>query len=120
MPYRPTPIHRKNIWGVIYPLTASVAAICGIRGDGAYPIGAFYTVNIDSSIWEHIDGIWYRPYHPADIEGRVVREEDLELFSNAILSGDTITLRSGKRVDWERIPEAEANQLVALRRLHVE
>lgn len=111
-------IHRKNRTGVIYPLTASVAAIYGIRGDGAYPIGAFYTVNIDSKIWEHIGGIWYRPYNSEDIENRRVSEEDLELFSAAVLSGDTITLRSGKRVDWEPIPEAEASQLPPVRPLH--
>jgi hypothetical protein len=39
------PIHRRNIKGVIDPLTAAVARIYGIRSDGAYPIGAFYTVN---------------------------------------------------------------------------
>jgi hypothetical protein len=111
MPYRPTAVHRRNIRGVIYPLTASVAQIYGIREDGAYPIGAFYTVNIDSTVWEHISGIWYRPYTPIDVEGRSIREEDIKLFSNAVINGGPITLRSGKRIDWELIPETEAGQL---------
>lgn len=111
MPYRPTAVHRRNRLGVIYPLTASVAARYGIREDGAYPIGAFYTVKIDSTVWEHIGGIWYRPYTPSDVAGRSIREEDIELFSNAIINGGPITLRSGKRIDWELIPESEAQQL---------
>lgn len=111
MPYRPTAPNRKNIRGVIYPLTASVAEIYGIREDGAYPIGAFYTVNIDNSIWENVGGIWYRPYSSTDVEGRSIREEDIEIFCNAIVSGGPITLRSGRVVEWEAIPESEAGQL---------
>lgn len=111
MPYRPIAKHRRNVRGVIYPLTASVAEIYGIREDGGYPIGAFYTVNIDSSVWEHIDGIWYRPYEPDDIRNRKIQEDDIELFSNAVICGGPVTLRSGKQVEWEPIPQFEANQL---------
>lgn len=111
MPYRPTAPSRKNIRGVIYPLTASVAEIYGIRADGAYPIGAFYTVNIDNTVWEHVGGIWYRPYTTSNMEGRPIQEEDIEMFSYSIVNGSSLTLRSGKRVEWEAIPESEARQL---------
>jgi hypothetical protein len=111
MPYRPLPAHRRNVRGVIYPLTAAVARLYGIREDGAYPIGAFYTVNIDSEVWEHVDGIWYRAYHPEKIADRNIREEDIELFLGAILSGHTTILRSKKPVQWEPIPEPEVSAL---------
>lgn len=111
MPYRPSSIHRKNRPGVIYPLTAAIRSIYGVRRDGAYPIGAFYTVNIDSRVWEHVEGIWYRPYSPNEVEDRAILEENIEIFSNSIRGGEPVTLRTGTVVDWELIPAHEANQL---------
>ncbi|MBL8442879.1 MAG: hypothetical protein JNK52_02415 [Zoogloeaceae bacterium] len=111
MPYRPTAIFRKNIRGVIYPLTAAVASIYGIRDDGAYPIGAFYTVNIDSDVWEHLGGIWYRPYDSTKITERNIKPEAINLFINGINHGNNTVLASGKMVTWEQIPRSEALQL---------
>lgn len=115
MPFRPTPPHRRNVSGVIYPLTAAIARMFGIRQDGAYPIGAFYTVNIDTGVWIPAGGIWYLPRHPSDIEGRSVREEDIDNFLAGIASGRCIVLRSGKAVSWESIPAAAALQLPPIR-----
>ncbi len=111
MPYRPTAEHRRNIKGVIYPLTAAVARRYGIRSDGAYPIGAFYTLNIDNRIWSNVGGIWYRPNDPQAVEARNVEEEDINLFLSAMETGEPTTLRSGKIVTWEPIPQAEASEL---------
>ena len=111
MPYRPTAAHRKNIRGVIYPLTAAIAQRFGVRGDGAYPIGAFYTVNIDSTVWRAAGGIWYTPINPDDIEERNIRDEDIDLFILGIAQGQHTQLRSGKIVTWEAIPDAAASQL---------
>jgi len=111
MPFRPTAIHRKNINGVIYPLTAAVARTYGIRDDGAYPIGAFYTVNIKREVWRHAGGVWYCPIDAPRIENRSIREEDIELFQHGIATGAETTLRSGISVYWEEIPVEEASQL---------
>jgi len=111
MPFRPTSIHRKNIKGVIYPLTAAIARMYGIRNDGAYPIGAFYTVNIDRMVWRYTGGIWYQPTNPESIENRIIREEDIELFFNGIANGEDVQLRSGTIITWEEIPEEQASLL---------
>lgn len=111
MPHRPTARFRKNIRGVIYPLTAAIAACYGIRGDGAYPIGAFYNVNIDSDVWESLGGIWYRPYDNKKITERNIKAEAIELFINGINHGNNTILPSGKMVTWEEIPHSEASQL---------
>ncbi|SFG51916.1 hypothetical protein [Neptunomonas qingdaonensis] len=111
MPFRPTAEHRRNVKGVIYPLTAAVARRYGIRNDGAYPIGAFYTLHIDNRIWSCVGGIWFRPSDPLTIENRNVKEEDIVLFLRAIESGEPTQLRSGKAVTWEAIPQAEASEL---------
>lgn len=111
MPFRPEARYRKNIRGVIYPLTAAVAQTYGVRDDGAYPIGAFYTVNIDSKIWLPAGGIWYRPIEPDKILSRDIRDEDTDIFIIGIATGDTTVLRSGKSIDWEQIPDTEAEKL---------
>jgi hypothetical protein len=108
MPWRPAPPHRRNIRGVIYPLTAAIARIYGIRSDGAYPIGAFYTVNIDRSVWRPVGGIWYLPIEAEKIEGRSISEEAIERFCAAITSE---RLPRGTGIDWEAIPDDEAAQL---------
>lgn len=115
MPFRPTAPHRRNIKGVIYPLTAAVARTFGIRHDGAYPIGAFYTINIDTGIWAPAGGIWYLPTHPSHIEERSVPEEDIDIFVSGITRGTSVVLRSGRVVLWEPIPAEEASQLPAIR-----
>lgn len=111
MAFRPTAEHRKNVNGVIYPLTAAVRQVFGMRSDGAYPIGTFYTVNIDNFIWQPVDGIWYRPFDSESIEQRSIREEDIERFVAGITTGEETVLRSGIRVTWERVPSEEAAQL---------
>lgn len=110
MPYRPTASHRRT-QDVIYPLTAAVERTYGARRDGAYPIGAFYTVNISSQVWQSVGGIWYRPYNPDEICGRNISEDAVTQFCSAIANGRSVTLPSGKQVTWEVIPNAEAAQL---------
>jgi len=114
MPFRPSAAHRRNVRGVIYPLTAAVARMFGIREDGAYPIGAFYPIHIDNKIWRPVGGIWYIPKLSSDIDKRNVREEDIACFSASIANGQNITLRSGITVKWEPIPAALASQLPSL------
>ena len=109
MPYRPTAENRR-LKRVIFAVTAAVEHIYGTRADGAYPIGAFYTVNVSSSSWRPMGGIWYAPRNPADIAGRNILE-DIERFVISIGSGDETVLRSGRIVTWERIPTTEASQL---------
>ncbi len=83
----------------------------GTRSDGAYPIGAFYTLNIDNVVRESAGGIWYRPVPLSGFRERNIREEDIELFLGAIETGKDIQLRSGKVVSWEEVPEPEASLL---------
>ncbi len=83
----------------------------GIRSDGAYPIGAFYTVNIDSRVWRHVEGVWYLPINPEDIESRNIRDDDIVQFITGITTGEDTRLRSGRTVTWEFIPVADASQL---------
>ena len=70
MTYRPQPSHRRNIREVILPLTAAIYRVFGSRAqDGGRPIGAFYTVNVDSRVWRYLGGIWYRPLDEEAIRG---------------------------------------------------
>jgi hypothetical protein len=79
--------------GVSYPLTAAVARLYGIRSDGAYAIGAFYTVNIDAGMWRHAGGVWYQPIKPDAIDSRSIREEDMQRFVAGITTGEETLLR---------------------------
>jgi hypothetical protein len=110
MPYRPVAKNRKNI-GIIYRLTAAVARKYGVRSDGAYAIGAFYTVNIDKGVWALSEGVWYQPIDPEKITRRKISEEDINLFICGIEDGRSFSYGSGTDVSWERIPEEEALQL---------
>lgn len=112
MPFRPTAEHRKNIRGVIYPLTEAIRRLYGTRVvDGAYPIGVFYTINIDSHVWLQVEGVWYRPENPANIEDRSTDNGTVELFLESIDTGADVHLLSGKVVSWEQIPDSEAAKL---------
>jgi hypothetical protein len=112
MPYRPMPNFRRNIRGVIYPLTEAVRRIYGNRStDGAYPLGAFYPINVSSSVWSSAGGIWYVPECEIDLSERNPREESVQAFMQSIMSGETVELPSGILVTWERIPSSEASSL---------
>lgn len=111
MPFRPTAQHRRNIRGVIYPLTAAIERTYGVRTDGAWPLGAFYTVNVDSRVWRPVGGIWYIPYDSEEVYGRSINEGVIGDFCNAIQHGRVIVLPSGKSITWESIPNVEAAQL---------
>lgn len=114
MTYRPKPKHRKNITRVIFPLTEAIQRLYGVRDDGAYPIGAFYTVNIDKKVWEPAGGIWYRPLDLEKIENRKFNREDAELFAIGIKNGVDTLLSSGKIITWEPIPDPEIQELPLL------
>lgn len=112
MPYRPLAPHRKNVHAVIRPLTAAVHLVFGSREqDGARPIGAFYTINIDSTLWVPLGGIWYRPLDAQAIEARVLDPVLVRSFAAGVLSGSPLSLPSGEAVHWEAIPRDEAAQL---------
>ena len=112
MPLRPEPQHRRNIRGVIYPLTAAIRHVYGIRSsDGSYPLGAFYTVHIDSTTWQHAGGIWSSPIVPEEIENRNVNTETMGHFMDSIATGQHVQLPSGTIVTWERIPDTLVQQL---------
>ena len=79
MPYRPTPEHRRNVPGVVLPLTLAICNVYGIRAqDGARPIGAFYTEHVSRDRWVPLGGIWYQPVGEQEIFSS---EELIELFS---------------------------------------
>lgn len=112
MPYRPTPVHRRNPRGVLFPLTEAIRRTYGTRvGDDAYPLGPFYTQNVDRSVWRHVDGIWYAPLDPESISGRSPREDVITAFIESMSTGQEVELPSGTLVQWERIPESESSQL---------
>ncbi|WP_299803219.1 hypothetical protein [uncultured Shewanella sp.] len=110
MPYRPTANHRKNVRGVIYPLTEAIRRLYGMRqSDGSYPLGAFYTINISNTVWRSVGGIWYIPQ--TDLDCRNPREEVVSAFINSIHSGESVELPSGKVITWEQIPNNESAAL---------
>jgi hypothetical protein len=112
MIYRPHAEHRKNIRGVLMPLTAAIFAVFGSRAqDGARPIGAFYPKNVSSETWEHLGGIWYRAKDEQAINNRRIDPDVVRAFARSILSGEDVMLRSGSVVTWERLPSAEAAKL---------
>jgi len=114
MPYRPLPALRKNIRGVIYPLTEAIRRKYGTReSDGAYPLGSFYPINVSNKVWIPAGGIWFVPSDSVKIEERVVNELVVQCFMESIEFGAPIELPSGTVVEWERIPSSEADQLPA-------
>ena len=115
MPFRPNPEFRRNINGVVLPLTAAIARVYGIReNDGAYPLGAFYTENIDSRVWRYVGGLWYQPINAEKVANRRISEMRIEQFVEGIMAGREITLNNGTLVIWERIPDALARSLPAV------
>lgn len=115
MPFRPSPRHRRNIWGVVYPLTEAIRRLYGPRtSDGALPIGAFYTVNVDSRVWRPAGGVWYQARSQGAVANRAVNNDTVELFAASVVSGVTISLPGRTPVDWEPVPPNEAAQLPAL------
>ena len=112
MPFRPIAEHRRNVHRVIYPLTEAIRRLYGARpSDGAYPIGAFYTVNVDNRLWLHADGVWYRPRQQGKIESRQLDNAAVEVFIASIANGAPARLPSGTLVAFELIPDFEADQL---------
>lgn len=112
MPYRPLAEHRKNVQGVLLPLTAAIQSVFGSRTqDYARPIGAFYPRNVSATTWRHVGGIWYSAYDEQKVLNRSVNEAVVRGFAISIMTGEPIVLPSGTQVTWEPIPEADASQL---------
>ena len=112
LPFRPLPHFRRNIQGVVLPLTAAIARIYGIRNDdGAYPLGAFYTEHIDDRVWRHVGGIWYQPLHPEKVASRRIGSDRIQQFAEGLLTGEAVQLNNGTIVTWERVPQLEADLL---------
>ena len=112
MPFRPEQNFRRDIHWVIYPLTEAVSRLYGRRNsDGAYPIGAFYPINITNKSWRHADGIWYIPLSEDKLDSRKIKEDVVEEYMRSIYSGSPVTLSNGKVVVWESIPVDEAQAL---------
>ncbi len=112
MPFRPSPPNRKNIRGVINPLTEAVRRLFGARqDDGAYPLGAFFPVDVSKSAWVDAGGIWYIPLSEVKLNRRNPKEEVVLAFINSIETGEPVELPGGKVVTWDRIPDPEADAL---------
>lgn len=107
--YRPQPLHRKNVQGVLIPLTAAIHLVFGNRAqDQGRPIGAFYPQNVSAATWEHVGGIWYRARDEQKVQARQPNRAIVESFARSILSGHDVELPSGTVVTWEQVPTAEA------------
>jgi hypothetical protein len=112
MPYRPSPEHRRNVQGVLLPLTAAIYDVYGNRAqDLGRPIGAFYPKNVSSDTWDHLGGIWYRARDEQKVQARRINPSVRTAFARSILSGEQVALPSGTVVTWELIPEEEGVQL---------
>jgi hypothetical protein len=112
MPFRPRAAFRQNISGVVLPLTAAIARLYGVRGsDGAYPLGAFYTENIDRRVWLQAGGIWYQPISPERVQARRISEVRIQQFMEGILTGVDTRLSNGTTVAWELLPDSVAQEL---------
>lgn len=112
MIYRPRPEHRKNIQGVLLPLTAAIFAVFGSRAqDNGRPVGAFYPQNVSTGAWEHLGGIWYRAKDEQKVQNRKVNAVVVQAFARSIRTGEAVELPSGRVVTWERIPESEVSRL---------
>ncbi|MGO4478703.1 hypothetical protein AB4Z32_20850 [Massilia sp. 2TAF26] len=112
MTYRPNPEHRRNIQGVLIPLTAAIHLVFGSRAqDNGRPIGAFYPQNVSNKTWEYLGGIWYRARDEEKVLSRRVNDEVVLAFAQSIRTGDDVVLPNGSTVVWEKIPNAEASGL---------
>lgn len=112
MTYRPRAEHRRNIQGVLIPLTAAIYDVFGSRAqDSGRPIGAFYPQNVSKEAWEHLGGIWYRPRDEQKVLNRKVNQQVRVAFALSILNGENVALPSGTLVFWEKIPDFDAIQL---------
>ena len=112
MLYRPRPQHRKNVRGVLMPLTAAVFAVFGSRSqDAGRPIGAFYPHHVSSATWEHLGGIWYRALDERKVQDRVINPVTVAAFVHGIYTGQDVVLPSGTVVTWEPIPAEDAARL---------
>lgn len=112
MPYRPVSTARKKTVRVIYPLTDAVRRRYGVReSDGAYPIGAVYSKNVSRDLWRHAGGIWYVPAVEERILEREVDDSVVAAFLESMVSGVACELPTGEVIEWEPIPEPQANAL---------
>ena len=112
MTYRPNPQHRKNVQGVLMPLTAAIYLVFGSRAqDNGRPIGAFYPQNVSTEAWEHLGGIWYRARDEQKVLDRRVNVEVVQAFARSIRTGVDVVLRNGNVIAWEEIPGSEASKL---------
>lgn len=112
MPYRPSPEHRRNVQGVLLPLTAAVHDVYGNREqDRGRPIGAFYPHHVSSGAWEHLGGIWYRARDEQKVQNRRINPIVRAAFVRSIRTGEKVELPSGTVVTWETIPEVDNIQL---------
>jgi hypothetical protein len=112
MIYRPRPEHRRNVQGVLLPLTAAIYSVFGNRAqDHGRPIGAFYPQHVSANAWEHLGGIWYRARDEQKVLTRRVNATVVGAFARSILTGDEVTLPSGTVVSWEPVPVVEAAKL---------
>lgn len=112
MTYRPNPEHRKNIQGVLMPLTAAVYLVFGSRAqDNGRPLGAFYPKNVSHKGWEHLGGILYRARDEQSVLNRKVNVEVVQSFARSIRTGDNVVLRDGSVIAWEKIPDSDASKL---------
>ena len=110
--YRPIAIHRKNVRGVLMPLTAAIFRVFGNRAqDNGRPIGAFYPSNISTGAWDRIGGIWYKAKDENKVRDRSVSLHTVDVFVRCILSGQSCVLPNGTEITWERIPGDQAIQL---------
>ena len=112
MIYRPHPQHRKNVQGVLLPLTAAIYAVFGSRTqDNGRPIGAFYPQNVSTEVLEHLGGIWYRARDELKVQNRRINAAVVQAFARSIRTGEDVVLPSGNTITWERIPALEAAKL---------
>jgi hypothetical protein len=112
MTFRPNAEHRKNIQGVLMPLTAAIYLVFGSRAqDNGRPIGAFYPQNISTETWEHLGGIWYRARDEQKVLSRKVNVELVQAFAQSIQTGEDVVLPNGSVIAWEKIPLSEASKL---------
>jgi len=111
MPFRPTAQHRRNIFGVVLPLTEAVRQLYGEREDRSIPIGAFYTINIDRQAWLSLGGIWYAARDNSKLSKRQINQAVVDNFIEAIKTGNQILLLGKSQISWEQIPALLATQL---------
>jgi hypothetical protein len=112
MTFRPEAAFRQNITGVILPLTAAIIRLYGFREqDGACPLGAFYTENIDRDVWRRVGGVWYEPFNRERVESRRVSESRVEAFVTGILTAATSRSASARVISWEPVPAELEQQL---------